>query len=676
MPQAIALRDDSAVQRLAAFLALNHLHVSLGAEAGRARKYVLRRRKHIKSLTDAEVRPRVVFVIGAGASYAFSGIPLGSALFHDLRRLVPATMDELYERNVERLTNVYRLDENHLETKLLALSAIDRQATVEAIRQVCGKRYFPSFGYESIAHLMKHRFVDATINFNFDELLDQALDDEMEPGDYRRVVLDGDCPDDLESIIRGRDRRFDLPVYIKPHGTAGNTTSLRYTREHYFQVPSDVQGLLNVVMSDMPTAVVVIGFAMASYEFREALQGLHPRSELFVIDPVEPDLGDLAEDFDQEVHHVRVTNRKPLDAWLEKLCVSTERCFAELYQPRHLQRHRLIASLFAGRQPQQEPEPPEATETYLRDRTVLELTLAIAKSKGFVNLKDLARDRAGKYFERYSEVASEPESLYKICRVLGMSTATYSRYAMRFGETNDSREVIVRGKEAGEMLQKLKKRARGALSADPAARLALDSSVFEGTLGKMYDGGEVEISPQWARKNEYIFHRPESVRTQTAMSWETRKLIGSDWNTLLVVAETGQWLLGTLKTAIVGALDADPTKRIGVIVADTSFRPDLLSAFPGGLRKGDVRVLPWWLHNQHMTLALRDGVPRRAVFFTRRLRSARISPMVLRDADAGAAFSMFSAYWEMAGAIVEWPDFTPAMVAESRTRLVGHFRAE
>ena len=43
----------------------------------------------------------------------------------------------------------------------------------------CDVRYYPGLAYEILAHLMKHGFIDAIINFNFDEVLDQAIEDEL-----------------------------------------------------------------------------------------------------------------------------------------------------------------------------------------------------------------------------------------------------------------------------------------------------------------------------------------------------------------------------------------------------------------------------------------------------------------------------------------------------------------
>ena len=49
--------------------------------------------------------------------------------------------------------------------------------------------------------------------------------------------------------------------------------------------------------------------------------------------------------------------------------------------------------------PNQTKRHKEAIETYFEDRFLIEAVLAIAKSKGFVDLREIQRGRAGRYYQ-------------------------------------------------------------------------------------------------------------------------------------------------------------------------------------------------------------------------------------------------------------------------------------
>ncbi|MFL6231627.1 MAG: hypothetical protein ACJ76N_00675 [Thermoanaerobaculia bacterium] len=80
----------------------------------------------------------------------------------------------------------------------------------------------PQLGYELVAHFLRHRFIDHVVNFNWDEILDRAIADELGPSGYERVL-----PGDRTSS--SAESREQPPRHFKLHGTASSPGSLRFT---------------------------------------------------------------------------------------------------------------------------------------------------------------------------------------------------------------------------------------------------------------------------------------------------------------------------------------------------------------------------------------------------------------------------------------------------------------
>jgi hypothetical protein len=113
----------------------------------------------------------------------------------------------------------------------------------------------------------------------------------------------------------------------------------------------------------------------------------------------------------------------------------------------------------------------------------------------------------------------------------------------------------------------------------------------------------------------------------------------------LVRRRNGEWLT---RQEVVNNATVN-TKGIALIVADEAYKRQIETTYASaGVRVWVVR-LPWWLHNQHMTLAIGGKKPRRAFFFERRLRSLEINPVGLEvDDDLKVVEQTFLAYWAKA----------------------------
>jgi hypothetical protein len=151
--------------------------------------------------------------------------------------------------------------------------------TVEKVREAVQKIYDFKEGttlfYSIVAHLFKHRFIDIIINFNFDELLDTALEEELGERGFDKILSDGDCRTIKELAPEGK---LLQPLYIKPHGTASHKSTLRFTKEHYHELPSDIKHLITDLIKNKEELnknrtinLITAGFGMASIEFNDIL---------------------------------------------------------------------------------------------------------------------------------------------------------------------------------------------------------------------------------------------------------------------------------------------------------------------------------------------------------------------------------------------------------------------
>jgi hypothetical protein len=213
-----------------------------------------------------EQKFRCIAVVGAGASAPVldRGDDLANGLIEKFN-IGQASIDA--ER--ERLARITAVDPEEFEAQLSAIGQTvgSNRRVRAAISDLYQVRHPTVLAYELLAHLLKHRFLDAIISMNFDELLDQSLDDELGIGEYERIVSDRDCVN-VNSDVFSPDY---MPLYIKLHGTASEPESLRFTRESYYDSPVQV-GTVAARLFQIPDCIVLnIGFGMASFDLHRLL---------------------------------------------------------------------------------------------------------------------------------------------------------------------------------------------------------------------------------------------------------------------------------------------------------------------------------------------------------------------------------------------------------------------
>jgi hypothetical protein len=589
---------------------------------------------------------RTVAVIGAGASKHACGLPVGQDAITHLQSQLVDVHARLLDEELDRLELESRLLRGEFETQLLALGRFAHRRLIDALHSLFARRHYPNLTYELLAHLLKHRFLDAIVNFNFDETLDQAIEDELPDGHYYRVISDSDCDQPLSDLA---STKLALPLYIKPHGTASAKSSLRYTRGDYYLLPRDLKELLGLLVGGLPVRILVVGHAMNSFEFNDVLaRSRHDDTRFFILAPhlreshtaLSSGHGDKPT---ATVDFLEVTKHKTLDEWLKDIWACIERDVSTVSRPRDVARHKLITALFSRKLDYRRPEAEltDALVEYFRDRTLVEIALAVSKAKGFVHLSQLMQGRAGAYFRLYKQESGDrSQSLLDACHRVGLSL--YSGDALHLGQArhiDGGPERLIQSVDgfAKRSIPALNKALCENLSPERSERLRSHLPLAASTFRYMYEGEEVEVAVGNDAVSHEYFVDPTPLSTLTAFKLATRRLLETDWDRCLCVAETGEWLLDK---AVRRFFTRD--RCVSLVVADRARLRELRSLVGGRLLS--VHRLQWWLHNQHMTVFLRQGVAIGAVFFERRLRTSIVSPVLLGPADAERALVRFVSY--------------------------------
>jgi hypothetical protein len=203
---------------------------------------------------DKVYRTRNILVVGAGASMdSFTGLPGGDLLIRRMMNEQKAnfpdgsTVANRLQMDTKEILSITGKDKLYFENYLYIMSRsfMTQNEIRKKIKTMTNARYATTFFNEIVAHMLKHSFLDAVINFNFEETLDQAILEEIGAGNYHNIISDGHCID-LDSITS--KGTLKVPIYIKPHGTNSHKSSLRFTNKHYFDIPEDIATMLKCLV--------------------------------------------------------------------------------------------------------------------------------------------------------------------------------------------------------------------------------------------------------------------------------------------------------------------------------------------------------------------------------------------------------------------------------------------
>ena len=584
---------------------------------------------------------RVIAIVGAGAS-SICGLPLAKE-GADVLKSLTTMPKEMLDSELEKLTGLYNLPQNTFETLLMALSANNYIANETKINltQLYKIRYIPNLFYEIIAHFLKHKFIDAIINFNFDELLDQSIEDELDEDEYRYIISDGDCP---ESISLSNTESW-LPLYIKPHGTISHPSSLRYTHEDYFKMPLGIKDLLsNLIYSKYQTIFIIAGFSMQSFEFNKILGNVSKENKIrtYLFNRTDLQLGDyLANKLNKKFISVKDYS---LGKTFEKLYEHISKIFGKSYKPRDINRHKLVDMIFQKQNGKDIKKHNDTLKDYYYQRSIIEIYLLAAKCKGIININELAEGKSGKYYDKYRNSVGYDDSmtLFQLCKKLGFHQIGYSREMLKF-KTNTEKfdESIIQWKLFNDEIDKNITIIKDLVPS--IEKVKGDKATFKyfiETLENMYNSEEVEIKIKPVSYHNRLFKRPKLITTKTEFTFLTRQIFqDSRLKYLWIIAETGEYLVYLAEDIKHGERDIS----ISLIVADSSFISILKAIFDNALV--EIYKLSWWQHNRHMTIALDlNREPISSIYFSRRQKGSHISPIFLGTEDTIPIIEIFNQY--------------------------------
>lgn len=668
MPKS-AMLCQANLEDLADALIARHLRLSLpdstvrdpiGAAAG----------PEIYNTSMVESRTRCLAVVGAGASA--SQLARGDELAAELE-----SKFERDEAELERLELVSGLKRDHFETRLMALSKVRTRADEvrQAISEKYGIRHPALVGYELLAHLLKHRFLDGIISFNFDELLDRSLDDELGRDEYGRVVSERDC----QQLQTDADAPRYVPLYVKLHGTASEPQSLRFTLDAYYALPLRMVEVVRDLLHAERCVLIVVGAGLESFDFQRLL-GIPDELQVFNLS-MQPIKAGVAKRITKERRRIdkergRTDDRKWLrdcagngyssDDLLKQLTgiisdKASRSSSSEPEQPtagteidglvkvRSVCRHETVVRLLEGHsgksKAETEPKWRKADEIdYIERRTILELALSGAKARGLLSLIPLVEDRPAKYYETYQHLTQGNRKDWStLCSDAGLM------------ESLDTTDILVSQKSlrksenaTGIDSKRLHEFDPRKLACHLLPRIksnwgADDEEDLAATIDELQTESDVEIHTTDDRVCSKAFREPTILATATSLQAYTwRMLKGLDANDeVCVSSETGAWLL---KKPIVDTLKMQ--RRIRVLLAFDIERKKLKETYKGRLRP--VFTDPWH-HNRHMTIVCKGKRPVRAIYFARRLRTPVITPVYLESLrDVQLLMRMYEERWDEA----------------------------
>jgi SIR2-like domain len=178
---------------------------------------------------------RLVLMLGAGASLS-SGVPLTRTIMEELVRK-NAQGDET-TRVEDRFDALWR-SSNDEHRGLMLKPYLDHP---------------PGVGYQRLAELVRMDLFEVIITFNFDLLLEHALDN-AGFRDYRTLIRGETAPDAMVKILNAKEPRVKI---LKMHGSLQSADAFLFAREEMLNYPPDLER----VISDLTgNDIIICGYA-------------------------------------------------------------------------------------------------------------------------------------------------------------------------------------------------------------------------------------------------------------------------------------------------------------------------------------------------------------------------------------------------------------------------------
>lgn len=607
---------------------------------------------------NASLRRKLIEAVGGGNEQAFV-----AEAWSQLSRLLPTSRSGVgtHERT-DMLVSHGRTD--HLcgvaktladwHARLLAFL----QDRYQPPKQLAG----PQLAYELTAHLIKHRFVDHVVSLNFDEVLDAALEDELGADGYETVLPGGPKPQVIQS----------LPYLFKLHGTISNVDSLRFATKDTGMLSTGIVDVLDQVVfhkgKKNKSWIVSLGYSWTDPDLLQWL-AVHSANIAGIVTVALDDkpAHAISAGFAQSLkRHVKtpeifsistlqLVHRGPsatVDEVLWAAWKETRNRAKERKRVPSAARHLLVSHLFPSKSPNRRWPSIYAVHN-AQTRFEAEVFLTLGKTDGMITLSSLARD--GRIVRHWS-----PEIAKSIKRQ--GSVLDKFDFVKRTQDADMTEVYLYKGQTGQDYASHFSRNSGRTLSFSKTligdfGDKTISVPEFDGTkirrkrqkyshflehyLKSVFDGPSVEVDPGQDLRTSFLYTATDPLPTHKALRDKTHELITcGEWSSLLVIAESGHWLQEYQE-------NFQQFQEVFLIEASTFGVPDWKLRRPVSLDSHTATIgIPWWVHNRHLTLAIsRDGRVFRGIYFRRRQRTPRISPIALVEkADLQQLLKIFLAY--------------------------------
>lgn len=533
--------------------------------------------------------------------------------------------------------------------------------------------------YELLAHLAKHRFVDHFVSLNFDELLDEALKDEL-PERLRLITN----PDEVPGPRFIRNPKSSSCYVLKPFGSLSN--------DNYKLTPDEIarygaQSVWHFMRNNIfrPSAgdtlpeiiLILVGYAAAEPAFAQLIDELlydpQRKVTIFLVDirKTLPDgIKKIKGPSNLKIIHIRTTADLAFDILVRIL----EHKYGspksnKVWIP--VARHRIIASL-----PYRDIKADR--------RFKMELILQAIKSRGFFTIEAVAEiDRITKYSNGACKV------IQQICeegilihqdsiRNITSSGTNYLRHDYSIKSYEDDTRVLHRittklletsGIKPDDKINELDithKDDKYTVESRPIKY----KDFFVKRFKEIESAPEIEVSVDANPATFWLFNNARSLTTVTELTETTAELfntalgVGGDSTICLYgVWTTGEWLFHddgwAWKTIGMQVIDLLKQGKLNmsIVLARNPIEKTIrqvrgdkvLERLREFNRKGCCKIcqIDWWELNRVLTLLTWDNNGKReeaGIYMRRRLATPLVAPVLVRGTDCSVLKNIYDHY--------------------------------
>lgn len=489
-------------------------------------------------------------------------------------------------------------------------------------------KFIPCFLYEALAHLFNHRYIDVIVNMNFDEALDNSIEDEMGASTYYKIIEEEDV---IPINLMMDDKRLRVPIYIKPHGVIKKANTYKYTTESYIQNSERVIELAKQLFNGdvgnsrgkiKKSNIIFLGYSLGDIDilnllFEQFKETLNDRKiEYFIFDlkpeSVKVELvkkfddwitksggvdtatkEKLKNDFKRTVENSycfecassnynepeNLTSNE-LSGYLAKLYKLIQGEFKNPFKPRDLSRHELLTKFFPRNKLAEELYYISLKpEMFFLKRAKFHCLYDFIKFKGKVPIEVLTKDRAGIYYGLYLRTLSEKghDNLMGRQNLIGfLNRITNDKsdfalnhsyiYCQKFYDGDEEDRYI--NISINKMIEVSYPSFQEAEEDD--FKKEIKKTLKEKVLNKKAN----EINPVYLDKEHarfYPFRFENIIDTNLELTWKFYHFAIKrirDWKTLIIVDENAKPLYNFYKYPSLNCLDSvinEPSKKIILI---------------------------------------------------------------------------------------------------------------